>query len=322
MVLAQAAAYGCSMAVVQERLLETELRMDERDWSRLVFLSVLWGGTFFFTGVALKELPPLTLVFIRLSIATLILLPVLWVNRIRFPVGIAGWWPYAVMALINNVIPFSLLVMGQTYIPSGMAAVVNATTPVFTVLVAAAFGEERLILRRVAGVVLGLCGVIILKGYEFDIGSRQSIGIALCLGATTCFGFSALWAKRKLAGAPPIGAATFQLLSGALMMLVLSSVFDRPWQLHMPGPATWLAVLGLASLSTALAFILFFQIIERSGASNVMLVTLLVPLSAILLGYFFLGERIEAREIVGALVIASALLVIDGRVFRVFSRSG
>jgi len=296
--------------------------MDERDWSRLVLLSVLWGGTFFFTGVALKELPPLTLVFLRLSIAALILLPPLWVNGVRFPAGIAGWRPFAVMALINNVIPFSLLVMAQTYIPSGMASVLNATTPVFTVLVAAAFGEERLIFRRVAGVLLGLCGVIILKGYDFDISSNQSIGIALCLGATISFGFSALWATRKLAGTPPIGTATFQLISASLMMAVLASIFDRPWQLQMPGLVTWLAILGIASLSTALAFILFFQIVTRSGASNVMLVTLLVPVSAILLGYFFLGERIEAREIVGALVIASALLVMDGRVFRLFRRSG
>lgn len=310
------------MTIVQERLPDTELRMDERDWSRLVLLSVLWGGTFFFTGVALKELPPLTLVFLRLSIATLILLPLLWVNGVRFPAGAAGWRPFAVMALINNVIPFSLIVMAQTYIPGGTAAVVNATTPVFTVLVAAAFGEEKLILRRVAGVLLGLCGVIILKGYDFDISSNQSIGIALCLGATISFGFSALWATRKLAGTPPIGAATFQLISASLMMVVLASIFDRPWQLQMPGLVTWLAILGIASLSTALAFILFFQIVTRSGASNVMLVTLLVPVSAILLGYFFLDERIEAREIVGALVIASALLVMDGRVFRLFHRSG
>ncbi|WP_425994155.1 DMT family transporter [Afipia sp. DC4300-2b1] len=310
------------MAVVQERLPETELRMDERDWSRLVFLSVLWGGTFFFTGVALKELPPLTLVFLRLSIAALILLPMLWINRIPFPVGIAGWRPYAIMALINNVMPFSLIVMGQTYIPGGTASVVNATTPVFTVLVAAVFGEEKLILRRVAGVLLGLCGVFILKGFDFDLGSRQSIGIALCLGATICFGFSALWATRKLAGSPPIGTATFQLISASVMMLVLAAVFDRPWQLQVPGYVTWLAVLGLASLSTALAFIIFFQIVIRSGASNVMLVTLLVPVSAILLGYFILDERIEGREIIGALVIGSALLVMDGRVFRLFSRSG
>lgn len=296
--------------------------MDERDWSRLIFLSVLWGGTFFFTGVALKELPPLTLVFLRLSIAALILLPMLWINGIRFPVGVAGWRPYAVMALINNVIPFSLIVMGQTYIPGGTASVVNATTPVFTVLVAAAFGEEKLIRRRVAGVLLGLCGVVILKGYDFDIGSRQSIGVALCLGATISFGFSALWATRKLAGSPPIGTATFQLISASVMMLVLVTVVDRPWQLQMPGYVTWLAILGLASLSTALAFIIFFQIVTRSGASNVMLVTLLVPVSAILLGYFILGETIDTREIVGALVIGSALLVMDGRVFRLFSRSG
>lgn len=310
------------MTIAQERFPDTELRMDERDWSRLVLLSVLWGGTFFFTGVALKELPPLTLVFLRLSIAALILLPLLWVNGVRFPAGVAGWRPFAVMALINNVIPFSLLVMAQTYIPSGMASVLNATTPVFTVLVAAAFGEEKLIHRRVAGVLLGLCGVIILKGYDFDISSNQSIGIALCLGATISFGFSALWATRKLAGTPPIGTATFQLISASLMMAVLASIFDRPWQLQMPGLVTWLAILGIASLSTALAFILFFQIVTRSGASNVMLVTLLVPVSAILLGYFFLDERIEAREIVGALVIASALLVMDGRVFRLFRRSG
>ncbi|MCR6734526.1 MAG: DMT family transporter [Afipia sp.] len=310
------------MTQVRAETSPIELQIDARDWARLVFLSMLWGGTFFFTGVALKELPPLTLIFLRVSIATLILLPLLWSNGIKFPKGVAGWQPYAVMALINNVIPFSLIVMAQTYLPSGTASVLNATTPVFTVLVAAAFGAEKLIFRRVAGVLLGLLGVAVLKGYDVDITSRQSIGIALCLGATICFGFSALWATRKLAGRAPIGTAAFQLISASVMMFVLASVIDRPWRLQMPGLATWLAILGLASLSTALAFIIFFQIVVRSGASNVMLVTLLVPVSAILLGYFFLDERIEVREIAGALIIGSALLVMDGRVFRLLSRSG
>lgn len=299
-----------------------ELRIEGRDWARLVFLSVLWGATFFFTGYALHELPPLTLVFLRLTIATLILLPLLWINKIQFPVGFAGWQPFAVMALINNVIPFSLIVMAQTYIPSGLASVVNATTPVFVVLVAAAFGDEKLILRRVAGVLLGLTGVVVLRGFHFEIASRQSIGILLCLGATMCFGLSALWATRKLTGSPPLATATFQLMSSSVMMFVLAMAFDQPWNLPMPNPKIWVAVFGLASLSTALAFIIFFQIVIRSGASNVMLVTLLVPISAILLGYFILGERIEMREIVGALVIGSALLVMDGRVFRLFSRTG
>jgi drug/metabolite transporter (DMT)-like permease len=291
----------------------TDIHMDARDWSRLVFLSVLWGATFFFTSLALRELPPLTLVFLRLTIATLILLPIIWLHKIKLPSSIAGWQPYAVMALINNVIPFSLIVMAQTYIPSGMASVLNATTPVFTVLVAAAFGNERLILRRVVGVLLGLTGVIVLRGFAFEIDSDQTIGILLSLGATVSFGFSALWATRKLTGKPPLATATFQLMSASVMMFCLAVVFDRPWQLEMPGVVTWSAILGLASLSTALAFIVFFQIIIRSGASTVMLVTLLVPVSAILLGYFILGEYIATREIIGALIIGSALLVMDGR---------
>lgn len=299
-----------------------ELQIEGRDWARLVFLSILWGATFFFTGYALQELPPLTLVFLRLTIATLILLPLLGIKRIPFPSGLNGWKPFAVMALINNVIPFSLIVMAQTFIPSGLASVVNATTPVFVVLVAASFGDEKLILRRVVGVLLGLAGVVVLRGFHFEFASRQSIGILLSLGATMCFGLSALWATRKLTGSPPIATATFQLMSASVMMCMLAIIFDRPWTLPMPHVGTWAALFGLAALSTALAFIIFFQIVERSGASNVMLVTLLVPISAILLGVVFLGETIETREIIGAFIIGSALLVMDGRVFRLFSRTG
>ena len=297
-----------------------DVQMDAGDWSRLVFLSMLWGATFFFTSVALRELPPLTLVFLRLSIATLILLPVLWLNKVRLPSGIAGWQPFAVMALLNNVIPFSLIVMAQTHIPSGMASVLNATTPVFTVLVAAAFGDERLILRRVVGVVLGLAGVVVLRGFAFEIDPDQTAGILLSLGATISFGFSALWATRKLKGKPPLESAAFQLISSSVMMACLAMTIDQPWRLEMPGVTTWSAIVGLATLSTALAYIVFFDIIVRSGASTVMLVTLLVPVSAILLGYFVLGERIAPREIAGALIIGSALLVMDGRVLRLFGR--
>ena len=166
-----------------------------------------------------------------------------------------------------------------------------------------------------------MLGVVILRGFDFDIHSRQTIGIMLGLGATVCFGLSALWATRRLSHAVPLGAATFQLISASLMMLVLSFAVDRRWQLQMPGLVTWAAILGLAALSTALGFIIFFQIIMRSGASNVVLVTLLVPVSALLLGYFILHEQIVAREIAGALVIASALLVMDGRIFRLFRGS-
>ncbi|TQF37547.1 ABC transporter permease [Bradyrhizobium sp. UNPF46] len=296
-------------------------RIDARDWSLLAVLSILWGGSFFFNGAGLRELPPLTLVFLRVALGALILLPLLRMQGIGFPRGMRGWKPFVVIGLLNNAIPFSLIVIGQTFIPSGLASVLNATTPLFTVLVMAAAGEETLHIRRVAGVALGLAGVIILRGWGIEARPGQGLGILLCLGGAFSYGFAALAARRLLKDSAPLGTATFQLMASTLMMAVVSGVMEQPWHLPMPGLTTWLAVLGLAALSTALAYIVFFQIVRRSGASNVMLVTLLIPVTAILLGWLVLGEPISAREIVGAVVIGSALLVIDGRALRLLRRN-
>jgi drug/metabolite transporter (DMT)-like permease len=296
-------------------------RIDARDWSLLAVLSVLWGGSFFFNGVVLKELPPLTVVLLRVALAAMILLPVLRAYQIRFPVGLSGWKPFFAIALLNNVLPFSLIVIGQTYIPSGLASILNATTPLFTVVVMAAAGDEKLHARRVVGVVTGLIGVIILHGQDLhgqDPGfqSGEGVGILLCLAAAFSYGLSALYARRKLSNSPPLATATFQLLASALMMTIVAAVFERPWQLPMPGVTTWLAMIGLSALSTALAYIVFFQVLRRSGSTNVMLVTLLIPVTAILLGYLMLSESISLREMIGALVIGSALLLMDGRVLK------
>jgi drug/metabolite transporter (DMT)-like permease len=293
-------------------------RIDARDWSLLVVLSVLWGGSFFFNGLALKELPPLTLVLLRVVLGALFLLPLVRAYHIEFPEGIAGWKPFFAVAFFNNVLPFSLIVMGQTFIASGLASVLNATTPLFTVVVMAAAGEERLFARRVAGVIAGLIGVIILRGGFGLEAAGQGVGVLLCLAAAASYGVAALLARRQLANSPPLATATFQLLASSAMMVFVAGFVDHPWTLPLPGVTTWLAVLGLAALSTALAYIVFFQILRRSGATNVMLVTLLIPVTAILLGYLVLGERISLREIAGALVIGSALLVIDGRVLKMF----
>jgi drug/metabolite transporter (DMT)-like permease len=291
-------------------------RVDARDWLLLGLLSVLWGGSFFFNGVALRELPPLTLVFLRVALAALMLLPLLSICRISFPRGVDGWKPYAAVALFNNVLPFSLIVTGQTFVSSGLASILNATTPLFTVVVMALAGEERLFARRVAGVIAGLIGVIILRGGVVVEMAGQRIGILLCLAAALSYGVAALLARRQLAGSPPLASATFQLLSSSVMMSVVAGIVDRPWTLPMPGVTTWLAVIGLAALSTALAYLVFFQILQRSGATNVMLVTLLIPVTAILLGSLVLGEAISTREIAGAAAIGSALLIIDGRVLK------
>src|SRR3954471_6937876 len=170
-------------------------RIDVRDWSLLGVLSVLWGGSFFFNGVVLRELPPLTLVLLRVALASIILLPLLWAYGIRFPTGFAGWKPFIAIGLFNNVLPFSLIVAGQTYVPSGLASILNATTPLFTVVVMAAAGEEKLQAPRIAGVIVGLVGVVILRGWNLGgegFWSRQGIGILLCLAGAFSYGLAAL----------------------------------------------------------------------------------------------------------------------------------
>ncbi|WP_374940840.1 DMT family transporter [Bradyrhizobium sp. SRS-191] len=289
--------------------------MDPRDWSLLGLLSLLWSGSFIFNGLALKELPPLTLVLLRIALAAAILLPILRLRGLGFPKGIAGWRPYFAVALFNNVVPFCLIVIGQTYITSGLAAVLNATTPLFTIAVMAAAGEEGLSARRVAGLIVGLVGVVILRAGPGMDGAGY--GILFGLGASLSYGIAALLVRRHLANSPPLATATFQLCASSVMMLVIAGVVDQPWRLPMPGLQTWLAISALAALSTAFAYIVFFQVLRRSGATNVTLVTLLIPLTTILLGYLVLGETISLREILGALVIGSALLVIDGRVFNI-----
>lgn len=289
-------------------------RIDARDWSLLAALSILWGGSFFFNGAALRELPPLTLVFLRVALGAAILLPLLRMQGIGFPKGMQGWKPFVAIGLLNNVIPFALIVIGQTFIPSGLASILNATTPLFAVMVMAAAGEETLQARRVAGVALGLAGVIVLRGWGIETKPGQGLGILLCLGGAFSYGFAALAARRLLKDSVPLGTATFQLMASTVMMAIVAGAVEQPWKLPMPSVTTWFAVLGLAALSTALAYIVFFQIIRRSGATNVMLVTLLIPVTAILLGWLVLGEPISAREIAGAIIIGSALLVIDGRV--------
>ena len=283
-------------------------------------LSVLWGGSFFFNGVVLRELPPFTLVLLRVALAALILLPLLRAYRLPFPKGISGWRPFFAVALFNNVLPFSLIVIGQTY--HSERACLDPQCHDAAVHRGRDGGGRRGETDRPTR-----CGRDRRPDRRrhpawrrLDLDSGQGIGILLCLAAAFSYGIAALVARRTLADSPPLATATFQLLASSLMMAVIAGLVERPWQLPMPGLTTWLAVLGLAALSTALAYIVFFQVLRRSGATNVMLVTLLLPVTAILLGAFVLGEHIALREIFGALVIGSALLLIDGRVLRLFRR--
>ena len=290
--------------------------MNRTEWGLLILLSVLWGGAFFCVGVAVAELPPLTVVLARVGIAAMALLALSWFLGHALPRGFSAWTPFLVMGLLNNVLPFSLLNAGQTMVSVGLASIMNAMTPLFTALVMASFREERLSAYRVIGVLLGIVGVAVIARPDALSEDARLVGIGLCLSATLSYGFAALWGRRHLADVAPLDSATCQLVSSTIVIAVAVAVVDRPWTLPMPGAGIWLALGALALFGTALAYIVFFEILVRAGGSNVMLVTLLMPVTALLLGNLFLAEPILAFEIAGAAILGLGLLFIDGRVPR------
>jgi drug/metabolite transporter (DMT)-like permease len=290
--------------------------MAPREWGLLVLLSLLWGGSFFFVGVAVKELPPLTIVALRVGLAALLLLALVRAMGLRLPPGRMSWAALCGMALLNNVVPFCLLVWGQTRIASGLAAILNATTPLWTVIVAHALTpDEKMTGNRLAGVVLGLIGVVVLIGPEPLEGLTANLPAQVaCLGGALSYAFAGVYGRRfQRMGLAPMQTATGQVVASSLVLVPAALIVDRPWTLAMPDLAGWGAVIGLAALSTALGYVIYFRILASAGATNLLLVTFLIPISAIVLGALVLGERLAARDFYGLAVIGCGLLAIDGR---------
>lgn len=290
--------------------------MTAREWGLLVLLSVMWGGSFLFNGIAIKEVPVFSIVAFRVLLGALALHLVLRVSRIPFPCDWHSLRGYAGMAVLNGALPFCLIVFGQTRIQSGLASIINATTPIFTMLLAHfLLSAERLDARRIVGVLLGFAGVIVLFSDKIGAGSGEVIGLAACTLAALSYGLSNVFGRVFIKpGANPIALATGQLTLAACLMVPVALVIDRPFSHALPGTTAILALLMLALVSTAAAYVVFFRILTRAGATNVSLVTLLIPCSAILFGFLLLDERLGLREIAGFAVIALGLLVIDGRI--------
>ena len=299
-------------------------RLSGQDWLLLIILSVLWGGTFFFAKIALVEIPPMTLVLGRVGLAALTLLFVLKASGTAIPRSGKVWGSFLVLGCINNVLPFNLIFWGQHQMPveiaASLASIINATTPVFGVVVAHFFTQdEKLTPRRALGALLGLSGVALLfapklPGLSARSDSALLAGMLACLAAAAIYAFAALYARRfKAMGVTPLQLAFGQLAGSSLLMVPLAALADRPWTLPMPGFAPLAAVVGLAVVSTALAFVLFFRILERAGSTNLLLVTFLIPVSAILLAVAFLGERLEPVHFLAIALIGFGLAAIDGR---------
>jgi drug/metabolite transporter (DMT)-like permease len=291
--------------------------MGPLEWALLITLSVLWGGTFFFAEVALDEIRPLSLVFARVGIAAGALLLAVYASGQRMPRAIALWGAFFVMGALNNLIPFSLIFWGQMRITGGLAAILNATTPLFTVVLAHFLTrDERLTANRLGGVLLGLAGVIVLIGPAAldELGLRLVAQIAV-LGAALCYALAGIFGRR-FHDVPPLVSAAGQVSATTVMMLPVVLWQGVAWRDLPLAPATWGAILGLALLSTALAYLIYFRILASAGATNLLLVTFLIPVSAIVLGAGLLGERLEPQDFGGMALIGLGLAAIDGRLLR------
>jgi drug/metabolite transporter (DMT)-like permease len=291
--------------------------MGGAEWAMLLALSVLWGGSFFLNGVAVRALPSLTIVLARVGIAALVLWTVLALFRVRMPRVQGLWLAFLGMGLLNNVVPFALFVWGQHHIASGLAAILNATTPLFTVVVAHGLtSDERLTPGKAAGVVVGLVGVVVMLGADLLAGLGVGLAAQLaCLAAALSYAFAGVFGRRfRRMGVPPLATATGQVTASTLVLLPLALAVDQPWTLPPPGLGAWGALIGIGVLSTALAYVLYFHILAAAGATNLLLVTFLIPVSAIILGALVLGERLEPKHFGGMALIGVGLALIDGRV--------
>lgn len=286
----------------------------------LLLLSILWGGSFLFIGIAVEQIAPLHLVFIRVAIAAIVMLLVVKFARIELPKTLYGWRPFLVMGALNNVIPFTFIFYAQTEISVSLASIVNSTTPVFTFLILAAAGAERLVTNKIVGALVGILGVVILVDPTHLVFDSATKGIMFSASAAISYGFSALWAKRHLSTNPPLQSASCQLISSTIILGALLPFIGPELPTSLPDTRVIASVIALAVLSTSWAYVIFFRLITEAGASNAMLVTLLVPVSGSILGWLVMNDQLSSHQILGALTIAAALIVIDGRAWR-FLRS-
>lgn len=295
--------------------------MSARDWGQLLLLGAIWGGSFFFARIAVAEIQPLVLVLFRVSIAAIALQLYLGLRGPSFRLALPYAGAFFGLALLNNVIPFSLIFLGQTQLGAGLAAVLNATTPFWTLVIANMLTQDdRLTRNKLAGILLGIAGTAVMIGPGLLAGLGGPVWAKLALiGAALSYAFALILARRFRALPPPV-VATGQLTASSIIMIPLVLVVHGPSGLFSASWPVWSAVLAMALVSTAFAYILFFNLVASAGPTNASLVTLIVPVSATLLGIAFLEERLDSVELIGMGLIGLGLLTIDGRLLRAFQR--
>jgi drug/metabolite transporter (DMT)-like permease len=298
-------------------------KLDGTGWLLIGILSILWGGAFFLIEVGLRSYPPITLVFMRLALAV----PPMWIAmRLmgeRLPTEPRIWGLLAIVGALNCALPFILFFWGQQYLDSGYASILNATTPLWGVITAHFLtSDEKATPARIIGVLVGMAGIVVMVGPEAMKGlSNNLLAQIACIVSTIFYSFAAIYGRRlSQTELTPMAVATGQTLVAALMMVPIVAVMDQPWTMATPRLDSTLAGITLALFSTALAYTLYFRLIDRSGASNAQLVAFLMPILAVILGIAFLGESLSGGQIAGAGLIAVGLAILDGRLVARFQK--
>ncbi|WP_339948279.1 DMT family transporter [uncultured Albimonas sp.] len=291
--------------------------MSDRAWAEMMLLGVIWGASFTMVAVAIREMGPFQAVLWRTGLGAAVLWGAVALIGARAPMTWRFWGACAVMGVLNNVIPFSLMAWGQQSIESGLTSILNASAAVFGALVAAALlRDERLTARRAVGVALGVAGVAAITGVEALSGlDPRSLGQMAVLGGALSYAFASTWARLTLGGPSPIASAAGMCTMAFLTMIPLTLWFEGPPPLDL-SPGVWAAVAFYGIAGTGLAYVIYWRLIANAGAANALLVTLVTPPAAILLGWLLLDETLPAHAYLGLGLIASGLAVIDGRLLR------
>ena len=285
------------------------------EWGIIALQAMFWGSTFFFIAIARKHVPPLTLSVARTVPAALLLISVVSVMGLRWPARWREWGHLLVFSSLNNAIPFVLIIHAQREVSGGIAAIFMAMGPLWALLLAPWFvAEERFTWQRLGGILVGICGVAIITGASGSTGSGSAQ--AMLVAATILFASANIYARKFLGGLHPFVIACGQVIGALVLTAPLALTFERPFS--APGPSTeiWLAMIAMGLLGSALAPLCHFTVLRRAGPVNSMLSSIVVPITPVILGALFLGERLSPREFLGAGVIACGLLIIDGRPLR------
>ncbi|HVW74741.1 MAG TPA: DMT family transporter [Rhizomicrobium sp.] len=290
--------------------------MSAKGWGLLLLLTLLWGSSFFFYKVLVVALPPVTVVLGRVGIAAIAMNLWLLARGETIPLH-EGWWlRFLLLGFLNNALPFVLIAWGETYITSGMASILNATTPIFMVAVAHwGTHDEKLSAGKVIGIVFGILGVVVLVGQDAFSGASLLWGEMAVIAASCVYGFAGVY-SRRFKELKPLVAATGQVTGAAVILAPLSLLIDRPWEFAPPSGAVWASLLTIALVNTALAYVFYYRMLAIAGVTYISLVTFLIPIMALLLGVAFLHEAITLRALAGMVLIAMGLVAMEARLFR------